>query len=134
MRKEAEKKGAKKGAKKADGSDKTTFVGENGWVAASRAGIEAHPRSLLNVVIKPGELHLLQHANHYQDFVDCVISRRTPSSPIDSAVQSDFVSHLSDIAVRTGRKIRWDPAREEIIGDSIAAAMQTRPMRSPWYI
>jgi glucose-fructose oxidoreductase len=117
-----------------DGPDKTTFVGENGWVAASRGGIDAHPKSLLSAVIKPGEIHLLQHTNHYQDFVNCVASRRTPSSPIDSAVQSDFVSHLSDIAIRTGRKIRWDPAREEIIGDPMASAMQTRPMRSPWYL
>jgi glucose-fructose oxidoreductase len=117
-----------------DGSDKTTFVGENGWVAASRAGIDAFPKSLLNVVIKPEEIHLLQHTNHYQDFVDCVASRRTPSSHIDTAVQSDFMSHLSDIAIRTGRKIHWDPVREEIVGDPIAAAMQTRPMREPWYI
>ena len=115
-----------------DGPDLTTFVGEQGWVAASRAGIDAHPKSLLNVVIKPGEIHLLQQTNHYQDFVDCVASRRTPASTIDSAVQSDFVSHLSDIAIRTGRKILWDPQREEIVGDPIAAAMQTRPMRSPW--
>ena len=107
-------------------------MGEQGWVAASRAGIDAHPKSLLNVVIKPGEIHLLQQTNHYQDFVDCVASRRTPASTIDSAVQSDFVSHLSDIAIRTGRKILWDPQREEIVGDPIAAAMQTRPMRSPW--
>jgi hypothetical protein len=115
-----------------DGPDRTTFVGEQGWVAASRGGIEAHPGSLLEVVIKPGEIHLLQNTNHYQDFVDCVASRRTPSSPIDSAVQSDFVSHLSDIAIRTGRRIQWDPSREEIVGDEMASAMLIRPMRSPW--
>jgi glucose-fructose oxidoreductase len=115
-----------------DGPDRTTFVGDDGWVAVSREGIDAHPRNLLTTVIRPGEVHLLQHSNHYQDFIDCAASRRTPSSPIDSAVQSDFVSHLSDIAVRTGRKIRWDPRREEIEGDPLAAAMQTRPLRAPW--
>ena len=117
-----------------DGPDKTTFVGDEGWVAASRGGIDAHPKSLLNVVIKPDEIHLLQNINHYQDFVNCVASRRPTSSPIDSAVQSDFVSHLSDIAIRTGRKIRWDPVREEIMGDAMATAMQGRPMRAPWAI
>lgn len=112
--------------------DKTTFVGEEGWVAASRGGIDASPKRLLNLTIKPGETHLLQHTNHYQDFIDCVASRRPASSTIDSAAQSDFMSHLSDIAIRTGRKIRWDPVREEIVGDPMAAAMQVRPMRSPW--
>jgi hypothetical protein len=115
-----------------DGPDKTTFVGERGWVTASRSGIEASPRTLLETVIRPEEIHLLQSSNHYQDFVDCVRSRRIPSSPIDSAVQSDFVSHLSDIAIRTGRRIRWDPVREEIVGDEMASRLLSRPMRSPW--
>ena len=68
----------------------------------------------------------------YQDFIDCIRSRREPASPIQSAVQSDFISHLCDIAIRTGRKIRWDPAREEVIEDESALRMQTRPLRSPW--
>jgi glucose-fructose oxidoreductase len=115
-----------------DGPDRTTFVGEEGWVAASRSGIEAHPASLLTAVIKSREDHLLQNTNHYKDFIDGVVTRRPPSSPVDSAAQSDFVSHLSDMAIRTGRKIRWNPDREEIIGDGMASAMLIRPMRSPW--
>lgn len=115
-----------------DGPDKTTFIGEEGWVAASRGGIDADPKTLLTAVIKPGEVHLLQSGNHYQDFVDCVRTRRTPTSPIWSAVQSDFISHLSDIAVRTGRKIRWDPVKEEIMGDEAASRRLVRPLRSPW--
>jgi len=115
-----------------DGPDKTTFVGQEGWVAASRSGIEARPRNLLTAVTKPDEIHLLQSTNHYQDFIDCVRTRRLPSSPISSAVQSDFISHLSDIAVRTGRKVRWDPVREEISGDEMASRLMGLAMRSPW--
>ena len=51
--------------------------------------------------IKPDETHLLQDNHHYRDFLDCVLTRRTPVSNIDSAVQSDFISHLGDIAIRT---------------------------------
>jgi len=115
-----------------DGPDKTTFVGESGWVAASRAGIDAHPKTLLTARIKPGEIHLLQADNHYRNFIDAVKTRRPPASPIGSAVQSDFVSHLCDIAVRTGRKIQWDQASEQIVGDPAASRMAIRPMRSPW--
>jgi glucose-fructose oxidoreductase len=115
-----------------DGPDKTTFVGEQGWVAASRAGIEADPGSLLSVVTRPDEIHLQQSTNHYQDFIESVRTRLAPSSPISSAVQSDFVSHLSEIAIRTGRTIRWDPVREEIIGDEQAFRLMSVPMRSPW--
>ncbi len=115
-----------------DGPDKTTFVGKEGWVAASRGGIDAHPRSLLTAAVKPAEVRLLQNTNHYQNFIDCVKSRGSPASPITSAVQSDFVSHLSDIAIRAGRRIRWDAVREEIVGDEMASRMLSRPMRSPW--
>jgi hypothetical protein len=114
------------------GGDKTTFVGANGRVAASRGGISAEPESLLKVKIKPDEIHLLQENHHHRNFIQCVLSRQTPVSDIDSAVQSDFISHLGDIAVRTGRKIGWDPQQEAIFGDEAAARMMHRPMREPW--
>jgi len=114
------------------GPDLTTFVGENGWVAASRSGIDANPKSLLSVKIKPGQTRLLQAKNHYQNFIDSVKTRTTPASPIDSAVQSDFVSHLTNVAIRTGRKITWDPKTETIKGDPAAQRMTMRSLRAPW--
>ena len=82
--------------------------------------------------IKPDEIHLLQENNHYADFLNCVLTRRTPASNIDSAVQSDFISHLGDICIRTGRKIKWDPKKESIVGDDSAARMMCRTLRAPW--
>ena len=114
------------------GSDETKFTGTEGWVAASRGGIRAEPASLLKVKIKPAEVHLLQDNHHYANFLDCVLNRKTPVSHIDSAVQSDFMSHLGDIAIRTGRKIRWDPEKETIVGDDGAARMMRRALRAPW--
>ena len=40
--------------------------------------------------------------------------------------------HMSDIAIRLGRKITWDPAREQIANDAEASKMLDRPMRKPW--
>lgn len=116
------------------GSDLTTFVGTKGWIAVGRGRqtLAAEPASLLDVKIKPDEIHLLQENNHYGDFLNCVLTRRTPASNIDSAVQSDFISHLGDICIRTGRKIKWDPKRETIVGDDSAARMMRRALRAPW--
>ena len=114
------------------GGDKTTFVGTEGWVAPSRGRISADPPSLLKVKLKPDEIRLLQDNHHYRNFLNAVLSRRTPASDIDSAVQSDFMSHLGDIAIRTRRKITWDPETEQIVGDPAASRMLTRPLRSPW--
>ena len=116
------------------GSDLTTFVGTKGWIAVGRGRqtLAAEPASLLEVKIKPDEIHLLQENNHYADFLNCVLTRRTPASNIDSAVQSDFISHLGDICIRTGRKIKWDPKKESIVGDDSAARMMCRTLRAPW--
>ena len=118
------------------GSDLTTFVGTEGWVAAGRGRqtLAAQPASLLRVKIKSEEIHLLSETNHYANFLNCVLSRRTPASNIDSAVQSDFMSHLGDITIRTGRKIRWDPEKETMVGDDSAARMMRRTMRAPWTV
>jgi len=116
------------------GRDRTTFVGTEGWVAASRGGIAAGPRSLLSVKIKPDEIHLLQDNHHYRNFANACISRKTPASDIDSAVQSDFMSHLGDICIREGRRIRWDPEAETIVGDPEAARRLVRTMREPWHL
>jgi hypothetical protein len=42
------------------------------------------------------------------------------------------VCHLANIALRLGRRLRWDAEREEIIGDSEASRWLTRPYREPW--
>ncbi|MHC4158653.1 MAG: Gfo/Idh/MocA family protein [Planctomycetota bacterium] len=113
-------------------ADKTLFVGEDGWVWASRHNTDAHPKSLLKDIIQADEIHLLQSHNHYQNFIDAVKTRIKPASPVKSAVQSDFISHLSNIAIRTGSKVTWDPQKETIVGNEPAARMMRRASRVTW--
>ena len=47
-------------------------------------------------------------------------------------MRSDTISQLCDIAVRTKRKITWDPKTTTIVGDAEAAKMMHRDMRTPW--
>ena len=114
------------------GGDLTRFVGTEGWLNISRGGLDAEPKSLLTSVIGPNELHLVESADHGGNFVESIKTRTPAVSPIESAVRSDTISHLGDIAIRTGRTIRWDPKAETILGDDAARRMTTRPMRSPW--
>jgi hypothetical protein len=41
-------------------------------------------------------------------------------------------SHLGQISMLAGRKIKWDVAKEEIIGDADASKLLTREYRAPW--
>jgi hypothetical protein len=49
-----------------------------------------------------------------------------------SSASSDTISHLGDIAIRSRRPLRWDPANERIIDDEQATRMLNRPLRVPW--
>ena len=110
------------------------FKGSEGWVFVKRGSIDAHPKSLLNEKIGPDEIHLPISNDHSENFIDCIRTRQTPVSSIESAVRTDTVCHLSDIAMRLGRKLRWDPEKEDFANDSEASRMLTRAMRSPWHL
>jgi len=114
------------------GGNSTKYIGPDGWVRIWRGGIDAHPKSLLTSKIGEGDVHLLQSPRQDQNFIDSIKSRKEAVSPIDDSVRSDIISHLSNIAVRTGRRIKWDPKKEEILNDAGATAMLSRPLRSPW--
>jgi len=90
--------------------------------------------SLLSSQIGPNEIHLPKNPGHQREFLDCIKSRRQTVSNIDIAVRSDTISHLTDICTRLKRKVRWDPDREEILGDADASRMPTRSMREPWHL
>ena len=112
----------------------TTFLGDEGWVSVDRYGIYAAPKSLLSVRLKPNDVQFLPRDNHSAHFVECVKTRHPSLSPVNTAVQSDIISHLCDISVRVGRPIRWNPETEEIIGDPAATRLMSRPLRSPWRV
>lgn len=110
------------------------FEGTEGWIYVKRGFLDAHPKSLLQESIRPDEIHLPASNNHQLNFLKCVKSRGKTVSPIEVAVRSDTICHLSDIAMRLGRKLRWDPDKEQFIDDVAANRMLKRAMRSPWHL
>ncbi len=118
------------------------FEGTDGWVFVKRGALETEPKSLLQERIGPDERHLSLGTDHWGGFLDCVRTRKTPVSSIESAVRTDTVCHICDIAMRLGRKLHWDPAAEQFVnpaapprvGDAEANRMLTRSWRSPWHL
>ncbi|MGH9351483.1 MAG: gfo/Idh/MocA family oxidoreductase, partial [Terriglobia bacterium] len=66
------------------------------------------------------------------NFLDCVKSRRQPIAPVEGGHRVATTSHLANISLRLGRKIKWNPATETIEGDPEASAWLERPYRAPW--
>ena len=73
-----------------------------------------------------------QYIDHAQNFLDCVKSRKTPNSDLASSHHVSTTCHLANISLRTGRKLNWSDAKNEITGDIEANKMLTRPYRAPW--
>ena len=110
------------------------FEGENGWVYVDRSGIDASPKSLLTSVIGPDEVHLYVSDDHHQNFLDCVRSRALTVTPVEVAHHSIMVGHLGLIAMKLGRKVLWDPAKERFVNDPAADSYLSRPMRGAWHV
>ncbi len=113
-------------------ADAATFVGTEGWISVSYQGVRSHPASLIESKLGPSETRLIDSKSHQLSWIDAIKKRQDPVGNIESAVRSDLVSHLCEIAARTGRPIRWDPKKETIVGDEDARKRMSRPMRSPW--
>ncbi|HRZ92667.1 MAG TPA: Gfo/Idh/MocA family oxidoreductase [Candidatus Paceibacterota bacterium] len=112
------------------------FIGSRGWVYVNRTLVDAHPRFLLKERFGPDEVHLYSsppdRQGHRRNFLDCVKSRRPPASTIEVAHRSIAVAHLGHIAMKLGRKLRWNPDTEQLADDPTASRMLGRPMRAPW--
>ena len=68
----------------------------------------------------------------FGDFVHCVKTRRHPFRDIEIAHRTATHCHLGNIAYWLKRPLKWDPVKEEIIGDPEAARWLDRPKREPW--
>jgi len=115
------------------GGNSVKFVGSEGsvWVGDRKQGSD--PESIWKDAIKPGEIHL-KSGNLGTDLVRCIKTGAATVSGIDDAVYSDIISHIADIAIRLKRPVKWDPAKEKIVGDEKASGMLSRALREPWRI
>jgi predicted dehydrogenase len=112
----------------------TKWIGEGGWIWVDRSGLDASPRGLLTSKIRPNEIRLASTQSHHRQFIDCVLTRGETVAPANVALRSATPGYLGNIAMRTGRTIRWDPVRQRILADPVAERLLSRSPRSPWSI
>ncbi len=110
------------------------FEGTEGWVYVMRGKIDAQPKSLLTSKIGADEIQLYKSNNHKGNLLDCIKSRAETIAPAEIAHRSCTVCLLGEIAMRLGRKLKWNPETEQFVNDDVANKMLWRPMRSPWQL
>jgi predicted dehydrogenase len=111
----------------------TTWIGDLGWIHVDRGGkISASDPKILEEKIGDNEIHLYKSEDHWQNFIDCVRSRKPAIAPVEVAYRAISVGLLGEIAMTTGQKIQWDPEKEVIIGNPAASRLLSRPYRKTW--
>lgn len=76
---------------------------------------------------------LWQAEYHMGFWLECIRTRERPNADVEIGHRSVSVAHLANIARRLGRKIQWDPEKEEIVGDEEANLLAVnRPRRKGW--
>jgi len=106
------------------------FIGEKGTFRLDRGRCESDPEDLAIDLMsrRPRDFN----DDHLRNWLDCVRSRQPPNADIEIGHRSATVCHLGNIARWTGRRLRWDPVREEFVGDPEANRHLDRPRRKPW--
>src|SRR5262249_62127060 len=73
-----------------------------------------------------------QYAEHARNFLECVRTRKAPTSDLAGAHRVSVACHLANLSLRLGRSLRWDGKTASIPGDDEANRALVRPYRSPW--
>lgn len=110
------------------------FEGTDGWIWVNREDLDASNEDLIFTPLPEKALKLESSRDHMENFFQSVRSRKDPICPVETGHRSASVGHLIVIALRTGAKLTFDPAKETFTGENAKAAnaMIAREMRKPY--
>ncbi len=113
------------------GSCPVRFEGETGWVeTGDDAEIVASSPALLarrgaKIPGYPADFHI-------RNFLDCVKTRAQTRANADVACQAHIACHAANISLFLGRKVNYDPKKNEFLGDEEANRLRSEALREPW--
>ncbi len=104
--------------------------GDEGWVRAGFTEMDAEPKSLLTLKLKPTDT-TFRLKSEKQDFIDSVRSRQETLEPAEVGHRVTSMALLGHIAIQLGRPIHWDPRTESFPDDTEANSLCSRPIHQP---
>jgi myo-inositol 2-dehydrogenase / D-chiro-inositol 1-dehydrogenase len=127
------------------------FEGTEGWVFCARGAAQvtasdpkaanqseskalaASDPKLLDGKLGPNAKRWPASEDHYLNWLQAVAARRDPIAPIDESARSLEACAVAWIGMKLGRKLTWDPVKEQFVNDAEANAMCLRKPRSAAY-
>jgi predicted dehydrogenase len=127
------------------------FYGSKGWIFVSRGNeqvTKSDPVAKLNDItalassdpaivkstIGPDEIHLYESKEQHGNWLDCIVTRQQPISPVELGHRACSTCLIHDMAMKLGRKLYWDPEHERFKNDEEANGMLSRPQRAPYIL
>jgi len=107
-------------------------VGDKGRMTIDRGRISSEPEELAFEIKRKRPAGLSD--NHIKNWLDCMRSRQKPTADVEIGHRSATVCHLGNIARYLGRRLKWDPVKEEFVGDAEANSHLDRPRRKGYEI
>ncbi len=115
------------------------FEGDGGRFLVNRGKLAGKP--VEDLASKPLPEDALQKlyggeppASHLANFFDCMNTRESPISDVQSHHQAISICHAVNIALRLGRKLAYDTQAEDFVGDAQASSFIERPQRKGYEI
>jgi predicted dehydrogenase len=125
------------------------FYGTEGWIFVTRdemvtptdpGGKAAAPPKplvasdpkILDSVIGPDEIHLYESSDQHGNWLECIKSRKAPTAPAEVGHRACSTCLIHHIAMKTKRRLYWDPVKEHFKNDDDANCMLSRPQRAPY--
>jgi predicted dehydrogenase len=116
------------------------FIGDKGKLEINRNKVTSNPKEIAaNLMSKvdaaaeekkwSDQTALWQARWHMQNWLDCIRSRAVPVADVEIGHRSISACHLVGITRELGRKLTWDPVKEEFVGDEEANRLLDRPRR-----
>lgn len=108
------------------------FFGSEGRIFVRRGGLRATPKEILEEPLGEADERLYASDDHYRDFLRCMRTRRDPAAPVEVGHRSNSLCVITHLAMKLGRRLRWDPQAERFVDDDEANARLARRRRDPW--
>lgn len=108
------------------------FIGSDGWIWVTRGNIQAGDPDILKEELPESAPRVYHSTDHMGNFFDCVKSRQPTICPAEVGHRSASLCHLGVTAIRLGRKLQWDPVKEQFVDDAEAGSYVAREMREPY--
>jgi Oxidoreductase family, C-terminal alpha/beta domain/Oxidoreductase family, NAD-binding Rossmann fold len=118
------------------GTCSVRFEGDQGWVETGDTGkiaVSDNLKAMLPPADDGNAFNLALHW-HWRDYIESIKTRSQPRAHAGTAANTHITCHAAYIAWQLGRKLTWDPAKQEFPGDAEANRMRSREMREPWRI